>query len=63
MLDVGQDSVDGTAPHYGLDNLGIESWWGQDFPHLTRLVLGPTQPAIQWVLGLFPRGKAAGVWH
>jgi len=33
---VGWDSVVGTATCYGLDGAGIKSWWGQDFPHLSR---------------------------
>jgi hypothetical protein len=54
-LNSGQGSVVGIATGYGLDSPGIETWWGQDFPHLSRLTLGPTQPPVQWVLGL-PQG-------
>jgi hypothetical protein len=38
---VGPDSVVGIATRYGLDGLGIESWWGRDFPHPSRVSLGP----------------------
>ena len=36
----------------GLEGPEIESRWGQDYPHPSRLALGPTQPPIQWVPGL-----------
>jgi hypothetical protein len=49
---VGQDTSVGTATRYGLDSLGIKSWWGKNFPHPSRPTLGPTQPPIQWVPGL-----------
>jgi hypothetical protein len=45
-------SVVGTVTAYGLDGPGIESWWRQDFPHLSRMVLRSTQPPVQWVPGL-----------
>jgi hypothetical protein len=41
----------GIATDYGLDDSGIETWWGRDFSHTSRPLLGPSQP---------PRGKAAG---
>jgi len=48
---------------YGLDCSGIEFRWRRDFPHPSLPVLGPTQPPIQWVPGLFPGGKAAEAWR
>jgi hypothetical protein len=45
---------------YGLDGPAIESRWGRDFPRPSRPALGLTQPSIQLVPVLFPRGKAAG---
>ena len=32
----GPGSMVGIATTYGLDGPGIESWWGQDFPHMSR---------------------------
>ena len=56
----GQFSSVGIATCCGMDGPGIKSRWRRDFPHPSRPVPGPTQPPIQWVPGLFPRGKAAG---
>ena len=51
-ISLGRDtSVDITAG-YELDGPGIEFQRGRDFPHLSRPVLGPTQPRVQWVPGL-----------
>jgi hypothetical protein len=58
----GPRSVVRIATGYGLDGPGIESRWGRDFPHLSGPVLGPTQPPVQWVLGLSRGKRAAGAW-
>jgi hypothetical protein len=42
----GLGSSVGIATDYGLDGPGIESQWGQDFSHLSRQALGPTQPPV-----------------
>ena len=49
MKTVGRDSSVGIATGYGLDGPGIESRWGQNFPHLSRQSLGPTQHPVQWI--------------
>jgi hypothetical protein len=59
---VGRDSSVGIATRYGLDGPGIDLRCGGGFPYPSRPALGPTQPPIQWVPGLFPRGKATGAW-
>ena len=56
----GPSSPVGIGTSYGLDGSGIESRWGRDFPHLSIPALGPTQPAVQWVLGLSRGYKRPG---
>ena len=41
----------------------IESRWRRNFPHPFRPALGPIQPPIQRVPGLFLGGKATGAWR
>ena len=48
------------ATRYGQEGTGIETRWGRDFPHPSIPALGPTQPSIQWVPGLFSGRKAVG---
>ena len=57
----GRDSVVGIVTRYGLEGVGIESRCGRGFTCPLRPALGPIQPPVQWVVGLFPWDKAAGV--
>ena len=59
----GPGSSVGIATGYELEGPGIESRWKIDFPHLFRPALGPTQPPLQWVLGLSQEWRAAVVWR
>ena len=45
---------------YGLKSPEIESRWRRVSPHLSRPALGPAQPPVQRVQGLFPWDKAVG---
>jgi len=38
----------------------FESKWGQDFTHPFRRALGPTQPPVQYVLGLIHGAQRPG---
>ena len=60
---VGRDGAVGIASGHGLDGPGIESLWGREFSHPSRLALWPTHPRVQWVWDLFPGDKAAGEWR
>ena len=56
MRSMGRDISVGIATRYGLDGLGIESWWWRDFPHLYRAALRPTQ-----LQGLPPDPRPGGL--
>jgi hypothetical protein len=60
---VGRDNSVVKAPRYRLNGPGIESRWVRGFPQPSILALGPTQPPIQWVQGLFRGVKAVEAWR
>jgi hypothetical protein len=45
---------------YGLDGPGIESRWERNFPHPSRLALGPIQPSYTMGTRSFPGVKRPG---
>ena len=62
ITQMGRDSSVGVATCYGLDGRGIKSWWGRDFPHLSRPALGPIRLLYNGYR-VFPGSKVAGTWH
>ena len=52
---MGRYSIVGIATHYGLDGPGIKSRWRRDFPHKSRLALGPPSLLFNGQQ-VFPRG-------
>jgi hypothetical protein len=50
---LGWDSSVGIATGYKLECPAIKSRWRRNFSHTSILAPGPTQPPVQWVLGLF----------
>ena len=57
---VGWDGVVSIAACCGLVSLGIESWWGQDFLHLSRLALVPPTSFTVGTRSLSPGVKRPG---
>ena len=52
-----RDGVVGIATRYGLEDPGIVSRCGRDFPQLSR----PSQPPVKWVPGLSRSKGGRGV--
>jgi hypothetical protein len=42
----GPGSIVSIATGYELDGPGIQSWWGRDFPHLSRLANDRLKPTL-----------------
>ena len=59
----GRFSVVGIGIRCGLGDPGIESRWGQDFPHPSSPAVLLTQPPVQWIPALFSGSKASGAWR
>jgi hypothetical protein len=61
-ISMGQYNIVGIATRYRLDGPGIETQRRQDFLNTSRISLLPIHHPVQWVVDLFPVGKATGLW-
>jgi hypothetical protein len=52
------EQLSGYTVWLGLNDPGIESLWMRNFLRPFGSSLRPIQPHIQWVMALFPEGKA-----
>jgi len=62
VLKKARDSSVGIATCYRLDGPGIESRWRAKFSATVQNGSEAHPVPIQWVSGVFPRGKAVGAW-
>jgi hypothetical protein len=60
---VGRKNAVRIATLYGLGDPEIEFQLGQSFPHPSIPALGPIQPPILLLPGLFPGSKTARAWR
>lgn len=58
----GRLSVVGIAILWGLECLGLETLFGQNFLESYGRALKPTPSPVQWVRGVSPGVKSAGAW-
>ena len=63
QVTMGLDSLVGIAAGHWLDGRSSNASGLGDFPHPSTTTRGPSQPPVNRVPGLFPRGKAAGAWR
>ena len=57
----GRNSSVRIVTRYGLEGLGIKSWWGRNFRTRPDLPCCPSSLLYNWYR-IFPRGKAAVAW-